>query len=99
MDNAYQIHVFDKFTASVKFQDSDTWISRSQAKKVLQGLDKFRKITFDFAGIDLIGQGFADEIFRVFAIAHPDIELEPINMSDTVKLLVNRAQNDPLGRN
>lgn len=80
------------------YEDGETWISRSQAKKVLQGLEKFKKITFDFAGIDLIGQGFADEIFRVFQLAHPKIELEAINMGETVKLLVERAQNDPLGR-
>lgn len=71
----------------------EAWISRSQAKKVLSGLEKYKKIIFDFRGIDLIGQGFADEIFRVFQNAHRDIVLEPINMNDTVSILVNDARN------
>ena len=80
------------------YREGEAWVSRSQAKHVLNGLEKFKKIVFDFNGIDLIGQGFADEIFRVFNIEHPDIILEPINMSPTVELLVKRAQNDSTGR-
>lgn len=80
------------------YESGGAWISRSQAKKVLHGLEKFRKVTFDFSGIDLIGQGFADEIFRVWQIQHPEIELEAINMEETVELLVNRAKNDRTGR-
>ena len=78
--------------------NGDIWISRSQAKKVLSGLDKYKKIIFDFAGIEVIGQAFADEIFRVFNIHHPNIILEPINMSESVALMVSRAQNDQTGR-
>ena len=80
------------------FQEGDIWISRSQAKKVLAGLTRYKKIILNFAGVDVIGQAFADEIFRVFNISHPEIELEPINMSDSVKLMVEHAQNDPTGR-
>ena len=80
------------------FNEGEIWISRSQAKKLLTGLDRYKKIIFDFAGIEVIGQAFADEIFRVFSIHHPDIELEPINMSDSVKLMVSHAQHDPTGR-
>ena len=80
------------------FESGDIWISRSQAKKVLAGLDKYKKIIFDFAGIKVIGQAFADEIFRVFNIHHPEIELEAINMSESVALMVARAKNDPTGR-
>ena len=80
------------------YEEGETWISRSQAKKVLTGLEKFKKITFDFAGIKLIGQGFADEIFRVFQIAHPEIILEAINTNDSVRLMVEHARNDSTGR-
>lgn len=91
--------VLDTTVIKIKLYDNgDTWISRSQAKKVLNGLEKFKKITFDFAGIDLIGQGFADEIFRVFQIAHPDIQLLATNTNETVQLLINRAQADRTGR-
>lgn len=80
------------------YNEGDIWISRSQAKKVLAGLTKYKKIIFNFAGVEVIGQAFADEIFRVFNIEHPEIILEPINMSDSVKLMVSRAQNDETGR-
>ncbi|MBR0488178.1 DUF4325 domain-containing protein [Candidatus Saccharibacteria bacterium] len=80
------------------YQDGDIWISRSQAKKLLAGLERYKKIIFNFAGVEVIGQAFADEIFRVFNIEHPDIILEPINMSDSVRLMVSHAQNDLTGR-
>lgn len=80
------------------FDEGEIWISRSQAKKLLSGLEKYKKIIFDFAGIEVIGQAFTDEIFRVFNILHPEIVLEPINMSDSVKLMVSHAQNDQTGR-
>ncbi len=80
------------------YNEGDIWISRSQAKKVLAGLTKYKKIIFNFAGVEVIGQAFADEIFRVFNIEHPEIILEPINMSDSVELMVSHAQNDQTGR-
>lgn len=80
------------------YQEGDIWISRSQAKKVLAGLARYKKIIFNFAGVNVIGQAFADEIFRVFNIEHPEIELEPINMSESVRLMVERARNDKTGR-
>lgn len=80
------------------FEEGEIWISRSQAKKILAGLEKYKKIIFDFSGIEVVGQAFADEIFRVFKIHHPAIELEPINMSKSVKLMVEHAINDPTGR-
>lgn len=81
------------------FEEGEIWISRSQAKKLLAGLEKYKKIIFDFAGIEVIGQAFADEIFRVFSIHHPNIVLEPIHMSESVNLMVSHAINDPTGRN
>lgn len=71
----------------------EVWISRSQAKKVLEGLNKFKKIIFDFKGIDLIGQGFADEIFRVWQNSHPDIILEAINANENVEFMIQHAKN------
>lgn len=40
----------------------------------------------------IIGQAFADEIFRVFKTSHPKIHLEAINMIEPVKFMVERAQ-------
>lgn len=69
----------------------DNLISRSQAKRILTRIEKFEEIVFDFKGIDMIGQAFADEIFRVFAISHPNIKLSCINANEDVHFMVNRA--------
>ena len=74
-------------------------ISRSQAKRVLERVDRFRTVVMDFAAVDSIGQAFADEIFRVFANAHPKIELIPIHAKSGVQQMINRvltAQIAPL---
>ena len=46
----------------------------------------------DFGGVSEIGQAFADELFRVFANAHPDVQLAPVNMTDAVSNMVRRAE-------
>lgn len=90
---------FDTTEIPVKlFEAGDVWISRSQAKRILSGLEKYKKIILDFKGIEVIGQGFADEIFRVFEIAHPEIMIEAVNMAPSVEILVRRAENDRTGR-
>ena len=67
-------------------------VSRSEAKRSLARLDDFRHVALDFSGVEVVGQGFCDEIFRVFARAHPDVTLEPVGMNDTVAFMVARAQ-------
>jgi len=66
-------------------------MSRSQAKRVVTRVEKFKTVMFDFTGIETIGQAFADEIFRVFANSHPEIELYPINANPDVQAMINRA--------
>jgi len=39
------------------------YISRSQARRVLQRLENFKKIILDFDKVPTIGQAFADEVF------------------------------------
>jgi anti-sigma regulatory factor (Ser/Thr protein kinase) len=70
----------------------DPLISRSQAKRVLARVDLFRAVVFDFSGVDSIGQAFADEIFRVFAQAHPDIELQFVHVNASVRKVITRAR-------
>lgn len=50
--------------------------SRAQARRVTARLDRFRRVRLDFSGIDDIGPAFADELFRVYARAHPEVELQ-----------------------
>jgi hypothetical protein len=66
-------------------------ISRSQARTVLAGVDRFKTVALDFEGIDSIGQSFADEIFRVFAMGHPEILVLPLNGGPEVMKMINAA--------
>lgn len=59
-------------------------ISRSQAKRVCNRLERFKEVLLDFEGIQWMGQGFAHQLFVVFANEHPDIQLVPINMNEDV---------------
>jgi hypothetical protein len=66
-------------------------VSRSQAKRLLARIEKFKVVVFDFDGVALIGQAFADEIFRVFALSHPGIILEHLNANNEVSKMILRA--------
>ena len=67
-------------------------VSRSEARRLLEGLAKFTHVTLDFGGVEVVGQGFCDEVFRVFARTHPEIALEPIGMNEPIAFMVARAR-------
>lgn len=67
-------------------------ISRSEARRVVQRLAEFTHATLDFSGVDVVGQGFCDEVFRVFAHQHPEVTLEPVGMNGAVAFMVARAR-------
>ncbi len=48
----------------------------------------FRTVLLDFSGVKIIGQGFADELFRVFASAHPHIDLIPVRANTDVQMMI-----------
>ncbi len=93
--------VFDEYTKDFEFSRTRTviklfavgteFVSRSQAKRLLHGLVNFREVVLDFSGVDLVGQGFADEVFRIWAREHPEVNLVPIEMNDPVAFMVERA--------
>ncbi len=96
--------VFDKFTSDddygftktvvpvklMRYGD-DNLVSRSQAKRLLARFDRFKVVVLDFAGIASIGQAFADEVFRVFKLKHPEVEIVPLHTSPDVKRMISRA--------
>lgn len=67
------------------------FVARSEARRLLHGLEVFREVVVDFDGVRGIGQGFADEIFRVFGREHPEVRLVPVNMNEAVQFFVERA--------
>ena len=72
-------------------------VSRSQAKRIVARLDRFKEVMLDFKGIDSIGPAFADEIFRVFGSTHPAVHLKVINASDEVQKMIRRAASAAAG--
>jgi hypothetical protein len=84
---------FDKTEIQIKLYTMGTiYVSRSQARRVLEGLDKFKTIILDFDKVPTIGQAFADEIFRVFQNRHPNIKIKSDNMNDAVKFMIQRSK-------
>jgi hypothetical protein len=97
--------VFDQFTSGDDFgftktvvpvrlaqYGDDKLVSRSQAKRLLARIDRFKTVIFDFQDVDSIGQAFADEVFRVFALKHPEIELFWTKTNSAVKRMIHRAR-------
>jgi anti-sigma regulatory factor (Ser/Thr protein kinase) len=81
--------------------EGDRLMSRSQAKRVVARFERFRRVEVDFAGIDEIGQAFADELFRVYARAHPQIVITAVNAEPAVAQMIRRvmtAAADPTDR-
>ena len=66
-------------------------ISRSQAKRITVGLEKFNHITLDFSGVRLVGQGFVDEMFCLFQAAHPHITIDYIHATPDVTFMIKRG--------
>jgi len=81
---------FERTRVLVKLFHKD-YISRSEAKRLLYGLDKFTEIILDFKGVKSIGQGFADEIFRVFLNAYPNIIMKVENISPIIEQIINHV--------
>jgi len=85
---------FTKTVVPVKLAQygDDQLISRSQAKRLLARVELFKTVIFNFKDVEFIGQAFADEIFRVFALAHPELELIAVNTRSEVKQMIERAK-------
>ena len=70
-------------------------VTRSQAKRVMARLDRFREVVLDFTCVEDVGPAFADEIFRVFHNEHPTVRLTVTNAVEEVSKMIRRAQAAP----
>jgi DNA-binding transcriptional ArsR family regulator len=97
--------VFDKFALPEEFSfaktivpvklaqhEGETLVSRSQAKRLTRRFERFQTVILDFTGVTEIGQAFADEVFRVFANAHPTLKMVPTGQTDAVRSMIKRVQ-------
>jgi excisionase family DNA binding protein len=73
------------------FELGTEFVSRSEAKRLLAGLEKFRQVELDFRGVESVGQAFVDEVFRVWAQTHPETELVSTDMNDAVRFMIERG--------
>jgi excisionase family DNA binding protein len=73
------------------FEHGSSFVSRSEAKRLLAGLERFAEVELDFDKVESVGQGFADEVLRVWAKQHPQVRLIPTGMNDGVALMIGRA--------
>lgn len=86
-------HEFSGTRVVVKlFQYGVRFVSRSEAKRLLAGLGGFRQVVFDFQGVESVGQGFADEVFRVWARAHPQVVLSVERANEPIAFMIERAR-------
>ena len=69
-------------------------ISRSIARRILSNIEKFKIVFLDFNGVKIIGQAFADEIFRVFRNKQKEITILPINMNEEGKFMIKRVDKN-----
>ncbi len=86
-------YAFNKTVVPVRLAQygDERLVSRSQAKRLLANVDKFKIVIFDFSEVEAIGQAFADEVFRVFKKQHPEIQIVDLNANEEVKKMLNRA--------
>lgn len=103
--------VFEKFTAKddeISFikthvpialgkYGTEQLVSRSQAKRILARFERFQEVLLDFTGVPIIGQPFADEIFRVFQNQHPDIRIIAMNTSPEVDRMIHHVKGQSGG--
>ncbi len=93
--------VFDRYSVDGDFGFSRTTIpvflaqyggenliSRSQAKRLLVRFERFKEIVLDFKNVEMIGQAFADEVFRVYQNAHPQTHISTINTNEEVSHMI-----------
>ncbi len=86
-------HEFSRSRPVIKlFEIGKDFVSRSEAKRLLGGLEKFKDVDLDFTHVKGIGQGFADQVFRVWQAVHPETELHIINTTPEVEFMINRVK-------
>ncbi len=90
-DDSFQ---FSKTGVKVKLYHQDVdYVSRSQARRIVAGLEKFKTIELDFKDIKTIGQAFADEVFRIWQFARKDVKFVVKNANENVMIMIKRAQS------
>ena len=85
---------FSKTGVKVNLYSQDVdYMSRSQARRILVGMEKFKTIELDFKDVKTIGQAFADEIFRIWQAEHKDIKIIIKDAGENIQIMIKRAKS------
>lgn len=90
VDDDYRFSRTHVLLALAKYE-GENLVSRSQARRLLARVERFSEVMLDFAGINDVGQAFADEIFRVWTREHPNTRIVPIGTTDAVQDMIRHA--------
>ena len=67
------------------------FVARSEAKRLASGLEKHARAEIDFSQHEVVGQGFADELFRVWAKQNPQTVLSVRGANPVVRMMIQRT--------
>lgn len=83
-------YAFSKTIVPLKLMqyEGESLVSRSQARRLIMRFERFKEVILDFEGVKFIGQAFADEVFRVFSVNHPNVTLNTVNVVEDVNKMI-----------
>lgn len=85
-------HRFSRTRTTVRlFGFGVRFVSRSEAKRLMRGLERFEEVVLDFTGVEEVGQGFVDEALRVWPGSHEGTSVHPEGMTGPVEFMVRRG--------
>jgi len=90
-------HSFERTRAHVRLFERHC-VSRSAAKRLVARLHNFKEVVLDFKEIKSLGQAFADEVFRVFMRAHPQVVLQLENLPPALVPMVRHVMDASTAR-
>ncbi len=67
--------------------------SRAEARRALARLERFAVAEIDFTGVEQLGHGFADEMFRVQPRLNPKLQLQPVGMAAPVAAMIEAVRS------
>ena len=85
------LYFFSNIIVKLSKLGEEHYISRSQARRVILGLDNFKYVILDFKGVSVVGQGFVDEIFCNFKTRYSRTKIEYKNANDNVQFMIERS--------
>jgi len=71
--------------------EEEPYISRLQAKRVLLGVENFRRVVLDFQNISTVGQAFVDAVFGEFQSSHPEVVIETVHVNEDVRFMIEKS--------